>query len=127
MRFKSWLQSPDRHETVLTLKDEPAAPKSPDQSQNWDEVRRRLMEAARKVDPTYTIGEQEALVARLIQDMMCQTATPRSMNEYLMGIKNADVAKVQAAYSERVARAAGQESQAVPFSKRIKPDYAKVY
>ena len=115
------------HDTVLTLKDKPTAPKSPDQSQKWEEVRRLLLEAARKIDPTYSISEQEALCARLLADMMRPAPTPRSMNEYLMGIKNADVAKVQAEYSERVARAAVQESQAVPFAKRIRPDYAKVY
>jgi len=114
-------------DVVLNLKDKPSAPKPPDQSQNWEEVRRLLMEAARKIDPTYTISEQEALCARLIADMMRQTATPRSTNEYLVGMANAGVAKAQREYQERVAKAATEEAIAVPMNKRTKWGYQRVF
>ena len=113
-------------DVVLTLKDDSLT--GPRPTQNWEEVRRLLMEAARKIDPTYSINELEPLCAQLIRDMQRETApTPRSTNDYLRNI--ADDSNDRFAYEQRAKRW-GQEvaaGLATPASKRIMPGFAKVY
>jgi len=114
----------DNHNVALRLKDDTM----PDQSTNWEEVRRLLMAAARKVDSTYSSQELETLCAQLIRDMQRDTApTVRDSNDYLR--KLADESNEKFADEQRAKRW-GQdvaEAMATPASKRIKPDYAKVY
>jgi hypothetical protein len=115
-----------RYDTALRLKDDSPVALRP--TQNWDEVRRLLMEAARKIDPTYSISEQEALCARLIRDMQENSKpTQRSANEYLRTI--ADNSENKFRDEERWAAASRKavEALAVPLAKRIMPGFAKVY
>jgi len=112
-------------DVVLTLKDDSLT--GPRPTQNWDEVRRLLMEAARKIDPTYSISEQETLCARLIQDMQRDKPTARSGFDYLLKVANDSNDRFAA---EQRMKRWGQEvaaAMATPANKRIKPDYAKVY
>ena len=146
MQFKSWMSG--RSESVLRLTDSPSPQGGsmrygydnhnvalrlkddtmPDQSTNWEEVRRLLMAAARKVDSTYSSQELETLCAQLIRDMQRDTApTVRDSNDYLR--KLADESNEKFADEQRAKRW-GQEvaaGLATPASKRIMPGFAKVY
>ena len=112
-------------DVVLTLKDDSLT--GPRPTQNWDEVRRLLMEAARKIDPTYSISEQEALCARLIQDMQRDKPTPRSGRDYLLKIANDSENKFRDEEHWTAASRKAVEALAVPLAKRITPGFARIY
>jgi len=114
-----------RYDTALRLKDDSLT--GPRPTQNWDEVRRLLMEAARKIDPTYSISEQEALCARLIQDMQRDTPTPRSGRDYLLKIANDSENKFRDEEHWTAASRKAVEALAVPLAKRITPGFARIY